>query len=195
MKKLLWLFAVSSTILLTFIKPAYGKHRSTTIPNYDYELVEDDTVTESLKEKDVPETIISYSDEGGFRVQVPARPWFKEIAIRGYLNRSADWDPYKYPEPAIDVLEMITAPNEKGEWIFESKKYVLQSGDNGYIVIVIWVRNEFCLMGRPKTFKFTKLSNGTWITEPRGFKYEFIPELHTFPTFPPWSDLTKSNAN
>lgn len=185
MTKILCLCIVSLSVSFAEFATNYN-YDSTTTPDYNYELVEDEIVTEALTDKDVPEAIISYSDEGGFRVQVPARPWFKEIAIRGYLNRSVDWDPNKFPEPSLEVAEMITEPNEKGEWILESKEYVLKSGDNGYINVVIWLGNEFCLMGLPKTFKFTKLSNGTWITGPRGFIYEFIPGLPTWTTLPPW---------
>ena len=87
--------------------------------------------------------------------------------VYGYINRSADWDPYRIPELSIertDLTKLITGPNEKGEWVMETKKFDLKSGDNGFINFCVWVANELCLMGKSKTFRFTKLSNGTWIT-------------------------------
>lgn len=70
MKKLLWLCAVRLSILFTGFAAIY-KHETTTIPNYDYELVEDEIVTQPFTEEDVPEAEITYSDVGGFKVQVP----------------------------------------------------------------------------------------------------------------------------
>lgn len=191
----LCLCAQSLSVLVTVLATNYN-YDSTTIPYYE-EILEEEPITQALTGDDVPESIISYSDTGGLRVQIPSRPWFKEIAVYGYINRSADWDPYRIPELSIertDLTKLITGPNEKGEWVMETKKFDLKSGDNGFINFCVWVANELCLMGKSKTFRFTKLSNGTWITEPRGFKYKYIPGLHKFLTTPPWYPNFTSQA-
>lgn len=70
MKKLLPLCAIRLSILIYAVS-ALTPYISTTIPNYDYELHENEEVTPRHLAQDIPPAKISYSNEEGFKVVIP----------------------------------------------------------------------------------------------------------------------------
>lgn len=62
--------APSLSVLVTVLATNYN-YDSTTIPYYE-EILEEEPITQALTGDDVPESIISYSDTGGLRVQIPS---------------------------------------------------------------------------------------------------------------------------
>lgn len=70
MKKLLCLCAACLSALVTVLAIRYNYYAKTTL-NYDNELSKEENATKVLTEDDLPESIITYSDTGGLRVQIP----------------------------------------------------------------------------------------------------------------------------
>lgn len=128
-----------------------------------------ETVTKRItgaiySDADVPDAIIHYSPLKGLKLCIPGRPWYSLINIHGYLNRSRDAQSIRTPPLPKMIDEKITKTDKHGEWVTQFLEYEMDSGDTGYLNIVVYTADDYCYLNEGQQFVVTKLRNNTWIT-------------------------------
>lgn len=93
-----------------------------------------------------------------------ARPWFSIVKIVGYLNCSRDPYPVRMPPLPKMIDERLTKPNRRGEWVTKEINYQMDSGDSGYLNIVVYTADDYAYLNEGQIFKVLKLPNGMWTT-------------------------------
>lgn len=112
--------------------------------------------------EDIPNITVSYSDNKGLTVFIPARPWYKKVFVNGFFKRAVDFNPYDYPnDQYVTFHKILDKPNPEGEWVAYINDYPVESGDSGFVYTTIQPRQDYVISDYGVEFNFTDLPNGT----------------------------------
>lgn len=123
--------------------------------------------------KDIPKINISYSDDKGLSVFIPARPWYRRVFVDAFFRRAVDYNPYdKMHHKQVYTHKTLEKPTPSGEWVVYMNDYPVESGDIVYVGVTIQPRQDYVLRDNGAIFILKKLTNGTWILSTTNFTSE-----------------------